>query len=697
MASFRVFVSCVTSEFQTLRILLADKLRKADIVAKIQEDFHETGSPLLEKLDSFIKDCDAVIHLIGDATGEKPARAQVAEFLRKSPNITEALASRFSGFGIGVMIDGNTPISYTQWEAWLAVVHNRRLYVCVAGDHLQREHQFRSNKDDAVLQREHRLNLSNTGHRLRSYDSSERLCDELVHDILMERINTLERRKSDDPEPIIVAQTQNQAVARSAPTYIGIRVNGSEVDANFLMRWGLYRSSGLVLMRKAQRPHDVWGGVENLERELCRIADQSGKELQHRVWMRATESIIFDQPDSFAHLDAWSRGNMLTPVTLAQISRGASSVGFLVDRIQDLTPATIGRIQSWVNSMIHANSYWRPLVVALHDCAQSAALHIAQNAKEDIECIELTTNFFAPNEAPIPENELRAPEADGILALVKLARREGAPSHRARSITEEIKQRLAIAKVPEIMESTARNPTERAVLQLEAMQIVDAVELADALCRLILPFHPSSASALTRALAASANYALRKVAFAHSVEHPQLMDSCLLSVPEGALASVAAEIISQIPSARWKVAAAWCRNIMRGFSPDASAFHDWIKRNCFELHAVAKTLVPDFSSENLLKQMTTLASTETFAWLRQVSSCFEVPFDEVSPAVRERVDYWKLVQSSSADAAHLRRALLLPKEDRFILGCCSKSESLELVANANQVARMHRLRKESAE
>jgi hypothetical protein len=76
----RVFISCVTSEFEKstsgptpfpgLRSNLRRYLTKADCEVKVQEDFRQEGQvDLVEKLDRYVRHSAAVIHLVGDLPG----------------------------------------------------------------------------------------------------------------------------------------------------------------------------------------------------------------------------------------------------------------------------------------------------------------------------------------------------------------------------------------------------------------------------------------------------------------------------------------------------------------------------------------------------------------------------------------------------------------------------------------------------
>ena len=68
----KLFLSAVSSEFASYRNLLADDLKRPNLDVAVQEVLGVTGRSTLEKLDTYIRHCDAVIHLIGKATGGVP-------------------------------------------------------------------------------------------------------------------------------------------------------------------------------------------------------------------------------------------------------------------------------------------------------------------------------------------------------------------------------------------------------------------------------------------------------------------------------------------------------------------------------------------------------------------------------------------------------------------------------------------------
>ena len=122
----RIFISCVTKEFSDLRSALRSYLSRADCDVKVQEDFCQTPEDTIEKLDAYIRTCAAVIHLVGQASGASAHPVAVRTylagfdaaqpFLGRSPELRAALGD-FSG------------LSYTQWEAFIAMHHGIRPFV----------------------------------------------------------------------------------------------------------------------------------------------------------------------------------------------------------------------------------------------------------------------------------------------------------------------------------------------------------------------------------------------------------------------------------------------------------------------------------------------------------------------------------------------------------------------------------------
>ena len=126
--SVKIFLSTVSDEFRAYRDQLRTDLTRHNVEVKVQEDFVDLGGDTLDKLDVYIAHCDAVVHLVGDMTGSAPLRRDVEALLVKYPNLPADLRPLAEALGDG------TEISYTQWEAWLALYHRRLLFIAKAAE-----------------------------------------------------------------------------------------------------------------------------------------------------------------------------------------------------------------------------------------------------------------------------------------------------------------------------------------------------------------------------------------------------------------------------------------------------------------------------------------------------------------------------------------------------------------------------------
>jgi hypothetical protein len=79
----RIFVSCVSCEFGTVRQALRVYLTRADCDVKVQEDFALSPDTTLIKLDDYIQHAAAVIHLIGAEAGSMVEADVVDDYLRR--------------------------------------------------------------------------------------------------------------------------------------------------------------------------------------------------------------------------------------------------------------------------------------------------------------------------------------------------------------------------------------------------------------------------------------------------------------------------------------------------------------------------------------------------------------------------------------------------------------------------------------
>src|SRR5215472_11372677 len=104
-ADFRVFLSAVTSEFGSARDAVANDLQTRDLQLRVQRSFRQEpgADTLLRLLHDYIKECDAVVCVIGTHSGACPPAGAAAEFAHLLP--------------VGI-----TAASYTQWEFFFAPI-----------------------------------------------------------------------------------------------------------------------------------------------------------------------------------------------------------------------------------------------------------------------------------------------------------------------------------------------------------------------------------------------------------------------------------------------------------------------------------------------------------------------------------------------------------------------------------------------
>ncbi len=134
-----LFISAVSEEFRTWREFLRQKLIVREVQVQTQEILIPSGLPTLFTLDDYIKNCDVVIHLVGKRTGREdgssvPGGERVREFIeQRYPQLPQRL---------GVLEDYLATLTFTQWEAWLAVFHRKRLFLPVPVEDLQTDNSL---------------------------------------------------------------------------------------------------------------------------------------------------------------------------------------------------------------------------------------------------------------------------------------------------------------------------------------------------------------------------------------------------------------------------------------------------------------------------------------------------------------------------------------------------------------------------
>ena len=158
MARVQIFLSTVSAEFRSYRDALRHDLDRPNVTVKVQEDFIATGTETLDKLDEYIQQCDAVIHLVGDMTGARANSTAVAAIWKRYPDLAECLPV-LEPF----LKPGARGLSYTHWEGWLALYHGKVLIIAAPLDGAPRDACYQLNKDQRAAQQEHLERLQIVG------------------------------------------------------------------------------------------------------------------------------------------------------------------------------------------------------------------------------------------------------------------------------------------------------------------------------------------------------------------------------------------------------------------------------------------------------------------------------------------------------------------------------------------------------
>jgi hypothetical protein len=147
--SVKIFLSTVSAEFRPYRDELRKDLTRQNVEVKVQDDFKDLGGLTLDKLDAYIAQCDGVVHLVGEMTGAFPGEAQTKALLAKYLDLTEKLPP------LGEVLKNVSGVSYSQWEAWLALYHGKLLFIASADKIAPRAPDFAPTQDSRDAQARH--------------------------------------------------------------------------------------------------------------------------------------------------------------------------------------------------------------------------------------------------------------------------------------------------------------------------------------------------------------------------------------------------------------------------------------------------------------------------------------------------------------------------------------------------------------
>jgi Leucine-rich repeat (LRR) protein len=151
--SVKLLLSCVSDEFGVYRDALRHALTRPNVEVKAQEDFKALGGDTLRMLEEYVAQCEAVVHFVGEMTGSEPAAPSVDDLLARRPDLEAMLAKK------GMAREALAVLSYTQWEAWLAICFGKNLVIVQPAPGVDRSPKFAPTDASRELQGEHLKHL----------------------------------------------------------------------------------------------------------------------------------------------------------------------------------------------------------------------------------------------------------------------------------------------------------------------------------------------------------------------------------------------------------------------------------------------------------------------------------------------------------------------------------------------------------
>ena len=177
----QIFLSAVSDEFFYYRQQLNGDLTRQNVGVKTQEDFKSQGDVTIIKLDTYIASCDAVIHLVGDLTGSVAADVSTAAIAAKYPRIFDRLPPLFRALNHGANL------SYTQWEAWLALYHKKPLMIAMADVRAPRGPNYTPSTSSISAQKAHLQSLQEAGYYAElTFSNCDNLAKAIAYTVILD-------------------------------------------------------------------------------------------------------------------------------------------------------------------------------------------------------------------------------------------------------------------------------------------------------------------------------------------------------------------------------------------------------------------------------------------------------------------------------------------------------------------------------
>jgi hypothetical protein len=160
-----------------------------------------------------------VVHLVGDMSGAAAKPESTKSMLSKYPNLPGGLLPLRQPLADGLAI------SYTQWEAWLALYHGKLLVIAKADDAAPRGPQYAPTDDSRAAQQEHLARLAAVGRYPGGapFTSSDDLAKQILSGAILDMLAVAGNRRI-KIRTAIAAVAAVMAVVLGAAIYVGANV-----------------------------------------------------------------------------------------------------------------------------------------------------------------------------------------------------------------------------------------------------------------------------------------------------------------------------------------------------------------------------------------------------------------------------------------------------------------------------------------
>ena len=298
--TYNVFVSAVSSEFEAARAAVASDMRARGLTVRVQSDFrNEVGADTtLDKLHAYIRNCDAVIALVGTYSGSFPPDGAVRPEYRQ------------------MLPEGMTRASYTQWEVVFALHYGRRLSLHESVDY--RPEKDPGAGDDPDAQKAWRAHLFDKalGRDRTTFSSANSLCRNVLKEdwpnnaqgkprnLLFSSLGSLFKGREDFLDEIAASFSSDTSTRATAITGTALHGLGGVGKTRAAIEYALRHEPdySALLFVTGQSAVDLTANLANLAGPLVlNLPEQNEPNMQKRV--RAVLNWLETHPRWFLIID----------------------------------------------------------------------------------------------------------------------------------------------------------------------------------------------------------------------------------------------------------------------------------------------------------------------------------------------------------------------------------------------------------